>query len=247
MSKDWDFYLSEIDGKSVSIYLDLGIADDAPLERWPVLASIHLHLPKPHEDGRSSEAEIETLKAIEDALTMHLVSKSTTYVGRVTGDARIDFYFYIVHAKGWSEQVAIVLSAFPGYAFECRTRPDRDWTTYFEMLFPSDEDRERIQNRRICDSLKKSGDRLEVARLIEHWAYFATANARQKFTHKATELGYCVAETVDPEDPGDQFGIRLTSTGIPSHDNIDALTLPLFRAAGECNGDYEGWETVVVR
>ena len=29
--------------------------------------------------------------------------------------------------------------------------------------------------------------------------------------------------------------------------DIDALTLPLFRAARECNGEYDGWETQVVQ
>ena len=28
---------------------------------------------------------------------------------------------------------------------------------------------------------------------------------------------------------------------------IDALTLPLFRAAADYGGDYDGWETQVVR
>lgn len=247
MSKDWDFYLSEIDGKPASLFVDLGIADDAPLERWPVLASIHLRMQTPRDDGLSSQEEFEALKAIEDALTMHLVSKSATYVGRITVDGHRDFDFYIAHAKGWTELVATVLGAFPRYDYECRTRPDRDWTTYFDVLFPSDEDRERIQNRRLCDALKRNGDRLDTARQIEHWAYFPNAGARQRFTRKASTLGYHVEETIEPEDPGDQFGVRLTGIGIPSHEHIDALTLPLFHAANECDGDYDGWETEVVR
>ena len=68
MSKDWDSYLCEIDGKPASVFVDMGIAEDVPLQRLPVLAWVQLPLRSPTADGLADEAESATLQAIEQAL-----------------------------------------------------------------------------------------------------------------------------------------------------------------------------------
>ena len=246
MSKDWDFYLCEVEGKPASVFLDLGVAADAPLARFPFAAVLRLSLLSPSADGLSSRDEFDALTAIEDALAAHLVSRSTTYVGRITSDGRRDFHFYTAAERGWNEQVAAVLAEFPTYRFRCVVESDPDWNTYFETLSPSDEDRERIQNRRTCAALQAQGDRLETPRPIEHWAYFRKSKPRQAFIDQATALGYRIDELIDPEEKGEPYAVRLCCDGIPSLRGIDEITLPLFRAARECGGQYDGWETQLV-
>ena len=247
MSKEWDGYFTDIDDKPAAVFVDMGIADDAPLARLAVVAWVKLRMLQPGADGLASDQETATLNAIAEALKAGLIWKSTAYVGCVTTDGREDFYFYTSAAQGWKEQVAGVLAVFPDYQYSCGSRPDREWDIYFDLLSPGDEDLERIQNRRICDALKNGGDRLDRARAIEHTAYFPDANSRDKFIRDVSALGYTVIEMIEPEDRGEQFGVRISGTGIPSHQNIDALTLPLYRAATDYGGEYEGWETEVVR
>ena len=246
MSKDWDSYLCEIDGKPASVFVDMGIAEDVPLQRLPVLAWVQLPLRSPTADGLADEAESATLQAIEQALKAGLVWKSTAYVGSVTSAGRRDFFFYTGAAKAWKEQVAAAMAAFADHAYACGSRPDREWGIYLERLSPSDENLERLRNRRMCDSLQQGGDRLDSERPIEHCAYFPDADARAAFVLRANALGFRVIETIEPEERGDQFGVRVSGLGIPSHRNIDALTLPLYHAACECDGEYDGWETQVV-
>ena len=38
MSDDWDFYFCRVDNQPASIYLDLGIAAQAPLTEFPCMA-----------------------------------------------------------------------------------------------------------------------------------------------------------------------------------------------------------------
>ena len=247
MSKDWDFYASEIDGKPASVFLDLGVADDAPIERLTIVAWVKMQMLHPREDGLASEDEFEALKAIEDALKSGLVSKTTAYVGNITLDGRRDFYFYASSAQGWKDQVVNALRAFTDYRFNCGSRPDREWDTYFELLSPADADLVRMQNRRLCDLLQQRGDRLDRERPIEHTAYFAKAPARDAFVREATGLGFGVVAMIEPEEKGDHFGIRVSGLGVPSHAQIDALTLPLFLAASELGGEYDGWDTDVVK
>lgn len=246
MSKDWDSYSREIDGKAASIFLDLGLADAAPVARLPVLGTVHLCMRCPRQDGLSSADEFVALTAVEDALASQLVCRSTTYVGCITTAGRRDFYFYSAAEQGWADRVAAVLGAYPDYRYTCSTRADREWGTYFDVLSPSHEDRACIRNRRICDDLQQQGDRLLTARPILHWAYFRKAKARQAFVDKVIALGHRVEECVDPEAKGEPFSVRFSGVGVPSHGGIDALTLPLFRAAHECGGEYDGWETEVI-
>lgn len=246
MSKDWDSYRCEIDGKPAAVFVDMGIAEDVPVERLPLAAWVQVAMSRADAEGLADAEEGARLDAFEAALKARLVSKGTAYVGRVASGGRCDFHFYTTAAKGWKEQVANALAAFPDCRFQCGSRPDREWGIYLERLSPSDEDLERLRNRRMCDSLRQGGDRLDRERPIEHCAYFPDVDARAEFVQRASALGFRVIETIEPEERGDQFGVRVSGLGIPSHRNIDALTLPLYHAACECDGEYEGWETQVV-
>ena len=246
MSKDWDFYSCEVDGQPASVWVDMAIAEDAPLARLPVAAWVQLRSQPPREDGGSGHEEGEVLDQIEAALAAALVAKSTAYVGRLSTNGRCDFYFYTSAASGWKERVASALQAFPGFSFTCGSRPDREWDIYFDRLSPSDEDRLRIQNRRLCDALQRGGERFEQARPIEHAAYFPDAATRARFIERAAHAGCRVVEMIEPEARGEQYGVRVSVVGIPSPQRIDELSLALFHAADDCGGEYDGWETQVI-
>jgi regulator of RNase E activity RraB len=246
MSKDWERYACEIDGRPATVFLDMAIAEDAPLDRLPVAAWLQLRLQHPRGDGLAGDDELAALDAIEHALVAGLTDKSTVYVGSITTNGRRDFHFYTAAAAGWKERVSAALRACPAYAFTCGSRPDREWDIYFDRLSPSDEDLVRIQNRRLCDALQRSGERFEQLRPIEHSAYFPDAARRARFIDRATQLGCRVVELLEPEARGEQFGVRVSAIGIPSHAHIDELVLPLVQAAEDCDGEYDGWETQVI-
>ena len=246
MSNDWDFYFCRVDERPASIFVDLGAAQVAPLAQFPVMAYVRIYMQAPREDGLSSEAEFAALTSLEDALESLQSETEASYVGRCTSDGCRDLYFYARTGSDWEERVSRIMKDFPTYEFECDTRSDPEWTTYFNFLSPSDEDRERIQNRRTCEVLEKNGDKLAAARPIDHWAYFPKPGLRQAFVEEALALGYDVAEWIDSESEGEKYGVRLSAVGLPSLELIDELTLPLFRAARAHGGEYDGWETQVV-
>ena len=66
MSDNWDFYRLRVDGDAASIFLDMGIAQTAPIEGYDLRAYIRVHMLNPREDGLSSQAEFEALIALED-------------------------------------------------------------------------------------------------------------------------------------------------------------------------------------
>lgn len=246
MSDEWDFYFCRVDNMPASIFLDLGVSKEAPLSSLPVMAYVRIYMQAPRDDGLSSQAEFEALKLVEEALESLQSNAAVSYVGRNTSDGCRDLYFYVREADTWNERVASVMRHFPTYEFEPGARSDPEWTTYFNFLYPSDEDRERISNRHTCETLESKGDSLESERPIDHWAYFDDPGSRWAFVQEVKTLGYTVEELIEPGPESVKYGVRLSSLARPSLDAIDNLTLPLFRVARTHRGEYDGWETQVV-
>jgi regulator of RNase E activity RraB len=129
------------------------------------------------------------------------------------------------------------MSKWPDYEFETGARPDPDWSTYRNFLYPSDEDFQRIGNREVIDRLREHGDQIEIARKIDHFAVFAKRDDRDAFARYLADHGYHVSETGDPADG--RFEVAFDRVDPPA--DIDDVTIELFRAARKHHGEYDGW------
>ncbi|HEV8695423.1 MAG TPA: DUF695 domain-containing protein [Lysobacter sp.] len=246
MSEQWDFYLCQVDGKPASIYLDLGIVSEAPIQGYGHVARIDLSMLAPRSDGLSSQVEFDRLNAIEDALCDQLIDH-THYVGRVTSDDQREFYFYLAAAEDWQDKVAAAMALFPEYTYQTDVREDPQWQAYLEFLYPDDAARHSISNRHVCDALERNGDALDQPRVIDHWAYFPDEKARSMFITRVAALGYELREVWGPNEDIDAHAVRVYRSDVPSYDNIDDVTHALLYVAAELGGEYDGWECAVVK
>jgi hypothetical protein len=244
MSDHWDFYLLTVDDKPASIFLDLGIHKEAPLATLSNRAYIRIEMLWPRPDGLSSSEEYDTLVSIETTLEKALNDTQTLYVGRCTTDGCRDLYFFLADPADWHDRVNAAMADFPGYRFQTGARADPEWSAYFEFLYPSDRDLQRISNRSVCDALERNGDPLKEFRDIDHWCHFPTDASRAAFLAEVLALGYQVRalNQIDDERP---FRARLFRSDIPSLDGIEDATMPLYEATLRHAGDYDGWECEV--
>jgi regulator of RNase E activity RraB len=246
MTDNWDFYFLHVDDKAASIFVDLGAITSAPNSNLPYMAYVRLNMKSPRADGLSSQEEYDSLKAIEDALEHQLVGEETGYIGRCTTNSCRDFFFYVAKPSDWQSRVAQCMRTFPNYTYDADTREDVQWSTYRSYLYPSEIDRQSIENRRVCDSLERHGDKLQIAREIDHWTYFANVDSRDAFVTEIAKLGFAVRSL--SESSGDRrYCAQLWRADIPSLDAIDRVTLPLFDLAVKHGGEYDGWESIVVK
>ncbi|WP_339941266.1 DUF695 domain-containing protein [Undibacterium luofuense] len=194
------------------------------------------------------------LEQLEDALMRGLgVGNATTpdagplmFVGRNTSAGRRDFYFYTGSGYAWQNRVAAALKAFPDYRFETGVQDDPEWQTYFEFLYPGEDDLQRMQNRRVCQQLEQHGDPLTQERPLYHWVYFATAEARAAYIDQILQNEFEIEQEWEADTDEYRFGLQFSQTGLPHYRTIDSITLPLFFAARDYNGHYDGWETEVI-
>lgn len=250
LSDEWDFFFASADNAVVSIFVDLGIRPEVPIEARPWLLWVHVDMQSPRPDGLSSGEEAPKLKEIGDALDAAISATcGAQLVGRVTGGGKREFYFHAAEPGPLDEAAGQAMQSFEGYVFRCGSFYQPEWDHYLGTLYPSDTNLQRMQNRRLLEGLAAEGDAHEVPRKVDHWLYFADDEGRKACRDTLVEIGFAVEEETFAEDDGDQLPFALVVSRVDSVDkhSINGVTLELVRLAGENRGDYEGWGCPVTK
>jgi hypothetical protein len=82
---------------------------------------------------------------------------------------------------------------------------------------------------------------------VDHWIYFSTEADRNCFIRYATQDNFKVESKDKDSNLKLPFKLQLSRTDKVDLSSISKLTLELRRQAKKCNGDYDGWETFVVK
>ena len=243
MAEDWDVYRCTVDDAPASIYLDLGIAGKAPQSKRPHLLRISFRLLTPNAEGLSDSGEAETLFEIEDVLFAAISKRlRARYVGRITTQGRRDHFYYGANAAGFDEAVREIQSQFTGYEFTPTEQSDPDWETYFELLSPSDLDLQTIHTRRQVESLIRQGEDVSQPRDIDHWLYFPSEIARQRFIEQISGQGFVWREFAEADPVAEYaYGLVLVRRDQVELISLDGLVTDLFLRAQNFGGVYTGW------
>jgi len=246
MVETWDSYFCNVNDVLASIFLNLELRKIAPDRKKPNLLWVWIYMKSPREDGLSSKDEFDTLSAIEDQLTKVMTHRfDAVFCGRITTDGRREFYYYAPRSEQLEHAVDETLTEFKGYEFDCGSKQDTDWTQYLDVLYPSEENRQRMENRRVLDVLEQKGDTLDRPRDVWHWIYFRTDADREQFLAAVNPLEYRLQSKTDSKDKECPKGICIVRfQSVKSHE-IDDAVIELFRLAKTHRGDYDGWETQV--
>jgi len=244
MSDEWVSYFLRVDDDPASIFVDMGIAKEAPVRVSAQQAYIRIYMRHPREDGLSSSEEYKILIAIEDALKARAQETADTfYVGRNTSSGNRDLYFYTADGPALEEIMKNAMRDFAEYSFQTGSRPDPEWKIYFDFLHPNPLQQQQIANRSVIDNLVDHGDHTDQPRQIDHFAYFPDQKTCNSFEAFVRSEGFSVARPGARREDG-SYGLEFSKTGIP--DNIESITLPLFQYAMDHGGEYDGWGCVVV-
>jgi uncharacterized protein (TIGR01619 family) len=243
LSDQWDFYFARVDDAVASIFVDLGIRDEAPVEARPWLVWVSLTMRAARPDGLSSNEESETLIRHEDALDATLSATcGAQYVGRITGGGRRQFFYYAGDPAGLDDAAARVLGD-SGYQFEAASTFQPDWEQYLEVLYPSDSNLQRMANRRLLDTLADNGDVHEAPRKVDHLFEFAEEAARNACRETLVAIEFSIDSESQSEDADDSLPFKLEVSRVDSVDmhTINGITIELDRLAREHGGSYDGW------
>jgi hypothetical protein len=247
MSEDWDSYLCNVNDKLASIRVDLGIRSTVPDLTRSWLLWVWVYFKRPRPDGLSSHEEFDELSALEDTLQAALEEKCGGVLsGCITTSGRREFYFYGSTSDSFEEAVNQSVALSHGYKFDCDKQEDLAWGQYLNVLYPSDEQRQLIENRRLMDLFRSKGDKLESARDVRHWAYFKSQTDRRVFRDAIEVLGYRIE--FEKENPSGElrYGICMVKRQEMTSKAVDDAVTELFRASRSAHGEYNGWECQLV-
>jgi uncharacterized protein (TIGR01619 family) len=244
----WNFYMCRLNGKPASIFLDLKA--DRFREDFPELLVVFVQLRQPNpQNGMSTQADYQALIEIEDALDTRLAGLGTEMICRVTTDGQRQFYYCA--RQQFAADLSQVQAKFPDFAMQQVWRSDPAWKQYYEVLYPGEEDIQCMKNRDVLESLKQHGDKLTAAREICHWSYFPERATRDAFTDQLRAAGFHIKACNDTKtkNPDDQrkFAAVYAREGFVDYASINQITLEVFRLTKRFGGDYDGWETQVVK
>lgn len=242
--EDWNFYLTEIDGKHASIQLNLALKQVIPLKEKPNLTWVSVKLNSPTENGLTTNEESEILFKIEDDLLAKVNSKNTLYIGRLTNDGRRDFYFYSKNADVFKTEAEKISKEYPNYKILIHFKEDKNWNAYLD-IYPSEMDLQSIGNRSVLENLEKNGDNLTKAREVFHLIYFNDETDREKYINEVAKENFEVSEKTYDKKIELPFGLKIKRIDYVGYDKIDEYTLYLWQLAKNYNADYDGWETSV--
>jgi uncharacterized protein (TIGR01619 family) len=247
MSEDWNFSLCNVNDVLASVFIDLGLRERIPDKSRPHLLWVLVNLRWPREDGLSAPAEFDSLKKIEEKLTATLdLGFGAVLCGRITTDARREFYYYAPRCERLETAVRDAMSQFSDYDFECGAKSDPEWRLYLDVLYPSDEDRQRIENRKVLEILEQRKDTLRAPRDVSHWIYFRMEADRDEFLHAVSSREYRVQSKTQRDNSVFPFGLCIVRFQSVKPIEIDSAVTELFRLAKAHHGDYDGWETQVI-
>lgn len=244
----WEIYTTYVDEKPAVILVDFGVSKAAPVASLPQLTWLWIHLKSPDHEGFASEEEDIALNEIEDAVTEAFENSKVRYVGRITSDGRREFYFYSADPVEFRRIAEEAMKPFSDYHSDIDDADDGEWSHYWNVLYPSPEDFQQINNAHEIGRLQREGDSLTQPRPVDHFANFKSDEDRNEFAIAAGALGYeTVSQKENAENSEYPFSLGLLRTDAVDPETIDDITFELFELAEKYNGEYEGWTSPVVK
>ena len=102
-------------------------------------------------------------------------------------------------------------------------------------------------NKDVILRLNAAGDPLTKERKIEHWAYFPTAEDRECYVKYVLKNNFIVEQKDTTGSITYPFKLVFSRVEIPKLEPISKLTLSLREEAVRCKGEYDGWESPVMK
>lgn len=248
-NEDWDVYIADYDGKPGSIVVDMSLRSTAPIAMLKYIVITGVKANSCLESGFPDNLEFETLYKISDSVKYRLERKVTyRMAGTFTNNCERLDYFYVADTIGIRNDLETMYAErYKGYSFFIKVKEDRNWDGYLNFLYPNEVIYEYMSNQKVLDGLSEAGDELIKPRTIDHWAYFKSKTDREKFKKKVSSMGFSAEESNAKGTDLLKYSLMFSRVDKVDIKSISALTVELKKIATSFQGEYDGWETVVIR
>lgn len=248
MQEHWESYMKPIDGYPATVSFNAETLDSSLDGEFAYAGFVKVFLNHPKDNGLIDLNEEIEIAFIEDRLELEsLRYKVGKYVGRIITQGSVNFIYYLKYDFEWSYVSADAMKHFPDYRYEFGSRTDVEWEVYKKLLYPTSKEWQIIYNHLTCKRLQEAGDNLRLKRAIEHKIYFQTAANRELYKELIQKEGFRIQKEIEPTDKISMYGLQFYRMDAPYYYEIDELTLFIINNSEKYGGEYDGWETSVVK
>jgi uncharacterized protein (TIGR01619 family) len=244
---DWENYVVSLNGKPVSINVDLGLAAIAPVVEDSFVIILRVKMNQLDARGMPTDDEAEQLLAMEDALVTMLARQSgATLAGRFTQRGIREFYFYAPDTLGFRKGVNQSMQPFSNHEWLSQAKKDPKWENYFSVLYPGKLDKFRIESRRNLAELSRTGLIRQGPMLVEYFFNFNDLESMKKFLSSPEMTGFEIVSL--PNKPGgtqQTFALVLRKKEEPDYPWIESHLVPLYNAAAKNAAVFVGWQRML--
>ncbi len=244
---DWENYVLAVDGKPVSVNVDLGLSSKAPIKERPFVIILRTKIKNPDTQGMPYPEEYAPLLSMEDSLIYHLGKETgAIFTGRFTQRGLREFYFYAPDTIGFEKSVFAAMASFSGYEWLSQAKEDPKWDNFFTVLYPSEFELLRIYGRRQIELMFKDDAKRHQSFMVHHSFTFPTLKDREDFLKNLPWTGFEILSLPSvPDTKTNKFTLEMQRKAVLSLEWIDQFVVPLYKASKRYNGKYEGWTPVV--
>ncbi|GGB11407.1 DUF695 domain-containing protein [Puia dinghuensis] len=245
----WEAYIAQYEKGAGSTLVNMSLKEKAPDKQYPFLLKAGVRLIDCTAEGLPGKDDWDALYAISDkikaavnSLTPNIQAGTFSYQCD-----RMDYYYVKDTAHARAILSSVFKTSFPKYEYKIEIRSDPSWEAYLTFLYPNEETMEFMENEKVVMNLKKEGDHLNKPRQVDHWLYFNTAAERDAFVTYALHEKFKLEGKEYKQKSKLPFQLHISRIDKVDMDSITAVTLALRTKAKELHGDYDGWETFVVK
>lgn len=248
-NSDWEVYFTYVDNLPAFFSVDLGYAEVAPLPDKPDLLEVVVGLHTADADGFPAEEEWGALEEIEDTLVNTLEARlEAQFVAKTLNNGKRGLYFYTGETLLLEQLMEEVAARFDTYSIEYQVTEDPEWSIYNEYLYPDEEAMLKINNNRMLQVLEEQNDQAHIPRKISHWLYFRNEEDQKACARLLADEGFTVEALIKSEEASDfPYELEVYRDDKADEETITAVTSMLWQLATKYNGDYDGWETIVIQ
>ena len=246
---NWDVYLARYDEGPGSVTLDLNLIKTAPVKALPFVLITGVKFTACDKEGFPQGNEFENLYKIADDI-LKVVSSATSIreAGTFTYQCQWLTYIYVKDTSNLRNLLMKLYKENYGkYVPYLNLRPDPTWDAYLQFLYPNEDILEQMQNQKMLNKLLDAGDNLKKPRVVDHWIYFPTTASRDLYIKFAQQQKFKIVSKAKGKNPDMPYELRISRIDKVDAASINETTKYLKIKAVEYQGQYDGWETQVIR
>jgi len=246
---NWDVYMASYEKGPGSNVINMSAKRNAPNKELSFILVTGVSFDGCSTDGLPTKNQFPDLYTIADSIEKIVTTNTKSiHAGTFTYQCERLDYYYVKDTNGISANLQkCYISTFPKYRPYINIKEDKTWEAYLGFLYPNEETLEYMGNQKIVLKLQEAGDKLEKPRKVDHWLYFAAEADRNCILAYIKANHFTIESKEIDKSLEKSFKLQISRTDKVDLPTINQVTLDLRKDVLKCNGDYDGWETFVVK